>query len=181
MLKNSEQRYGVIAMLFHWLSAVAIVCLFFIGLWMMDVGYEHHWYDLAVHYHESLGIILAIVIILRWVWRQLNTRPTYVSSLSSLEKRSATIVHHSLYFLCLVIFISGYLMPTADGRGIDVFTWFTVPALIDLKYQQVDIAGDVHIWLAYVLMVLACIHTLAALKHHFIDKDNTLNKICKLH
>jgi len=176
-LINTQQHYGVIAILFHWLSAIAIIALFVVGLWMMEVGYEHSWYDLAVHYHESIGMLLIIIMILRWLWRQYNILPRFSNTLSSLEKRSAISVHRLLYLLCFIILITGYLIPTADGRSIDIFNWFSVPALIKLEYQQVDIAGDMHFWLASLLVGLSGIHSLAALKHSFFDKHNPLNKI----
>jgi len=175
-LRNSTKSYGVIAKTFHWLNALCIVGLFALGLWMVGLDYEHQWYDLAFHYHESVGVLLILLISLRWLWRQMSVLPEFDQSLSSLEKRSAIIVHRLMYLICFTILISGYLIPTADGRTIDVFTWFFVPALFELTHQQVDLAGDIHLWLAYVLMALASVHTLAALKHHFIDRS-TLNKI----
>ena len=66
------------------------------------------------------------------------------------------------------------MISTADGRGIEVFNWFEVPALPALIEQQEDVAGLVHYWLATSLIVLAGVHALAALKHHFINKDKTL-------
>ena len=177
MLKNSQQRYGSVAIFFHWFSAAAITGLFVVGLWMVDADYEHDWYDLAFHYHESLGVILALLMLLRWIWRQCNVRPLFSHTLSPIEKTSAITVHRLLYLLCLVIVISGYLIPTAGGRGIDIFTWFMIPSLVDLSHQQVDVAGDIHFWLACILIAFAGLHSLAALKHHFIDKDNTLNNI----
>ena len=176
-LKNSSYAYGAIAKFFHWLSALCIVCLFVLGLWMIDLDYDHQWYDLAFHYHESIGVLLAVFILLRWLWRQINVSPTFEPSLSTLEKRSAIIAHRLMYLLCFIIFMTGYLIPTADGRSLDVFMWFSVPAITELTHQHVDLAGDIHFWLACGLMALASIHAFASFKHHFIDKDRTLKKI----
>lgn len=73
--------------------------------------------------------------------------------------------------------ITGYLISTADGRGIDVFEIITIPAFGSIIENQEDIAGLIHKWLAYLLILLAALHAFAALKHHFIDKDNTLNRM----
>lgn len=73
--------------------------------------------------------------------------------------------------------ISGYLISTADERPIEVFGWFSVPSFGSFIDNQEDIAGTIHEWLAYVLIALASVHALAALKHHFIDKDNTLKRM----
>ncbi len=74
-------------------------------------------------------------------------------------------------------FVSGYLISTEDGRGIDVFDWFTMPGAGALFSHQADIAGDIHLYSAVVLISLAALHAIAALKHHFINKDNTLRKM----
>ena len=78
------------------------------------------------------------------------------------------------------MFTSGYLISTADGRAIDVFNWFAVPALGELIENQEDIAGDVHFYLAWILIVTASLHAIAALKHHFFNKDDTLKQMLRL-
>ena len=69
---------------------------------------------------------------------------------------------------------AGYLISTADGVGIPVFGLFEIPALVSGLPDQADVAGVVHLYLAWVLVVFAGLHGLAALKHHFIDRDATL-------
>jgi cytochrome b561 len=93
------------------------------------------------------------------------------------ERKAATAGHHTIYLLLATLFISGYLISTSDGRGIDVFTWFTVPSAGELFPNQSDIAGDIHYYVAITLIVLAAGHAIMALKHHFKDKDNTLRKM----
>ena len=75
------------------------------------------------------------------------------------------------------MFLSGYLISTADGRGIEVFNWFEVPGLGSFIENQEDLAGQVHEYAAYILIGLSSLHALAALKHHFMNKDNTLKKM----
>ncbi len=72
---------------------------------------------------------------------------------------------------------SGYLISTADGRPLEVFGLFEIPALISGIDGQEDRAGEIHLALAYSLMGLTGLHAVAALKHHFIDKDRTLLRI----
>ena len=73
--------------------------------------------------------------------------------------------------------LSGYLISTADGRAIEVFGLISVPALGSLVENQEDIAGVFHKYAAYLLVTLAIMHALAAVKHHFIDKDQTLKRM----
>ena len=88
--------------------------------------------------------------------------------------KSAKITHVFLYLLIFSLFVSGYLISTADDRGIDVFNWFSLGSLGRFFADQEDFSGMVHEYVAYVLIALASVHGLAALKHHFIDNDNTL-------
>jgi cytochrome b561 len=82
-----------------------------------------------------------------------------------------------MYVILLALPISGYLISTEDGRGIDVFNWFTLPGLGALFEGQADMAGQIHFYAAWALILIAAVHAIAALKHHFINKDNTLRKM----
>lgn len=95
----------------------------------------------------------------------------------SYEVIAAKAAHGFMYLNLLALFVSGYLISTSDGRGIDVFNWFTVPSMGELFANQSDLAGTVHYYAAWVLIVLASVHALAAIKHHIIDKDDTLRKM----
>jgi cytochrome b561 len=94
------------------------------------------------------------------------------------EIKLAHLTHLLLYFLLLAIMVSGYLISTADNRAIEVFGWFAVPATITSLPDQEDIAGKVHLILASILIGLASLHAAAAVKHHFIDRDRSLKRIC---
>ena len=74
--------------------------------------------------------------------------------------------------------MSGYFISTAKGKGIDFFNWFEVGAITsEIEEGRADLIGDAHEVLAIVLAILVVLHSLAALKHHFIDKDETLKRI----
>jgi cytochrome b561 len=73
--------------------------------------------------------------------------------------------------------IAGYLISTAEGVGIPVFGLFEVPALVSGLPDQADTAGVIHLYLAWVLVIFSGLHALAALKHHFIDRDVTLKRM----
>lgn len=177
MLNNTLSSYGWVSILLHWLSAIVVIGLFAVGFWMVDLNYYSEWYRTAPMYHKSVGILFVAVIIFRVVWRLRQTHPVALGS--ETENRLASAAHGLLYLLLFSLFISGYLISTADGRGIDVFNWFAVPSLGELIEDQEDIAGLVHEWLAYSLIGLALLHAVAALKHHFVNKDETLKRILK--
>jgi cytochrome b561 len=79
-----------------------------------------------------------------------------------------------LYVALFALMIAGYLISTADGVGISVFGLFDVPALVSNLPNQADTAGEIHLYIAWAVVIFAGLHGLAALKHHFIDRDATL-------
>ena len=171
--RNSDDGYGAIAVVLHWGMAIAIGGTFALGLWMVELDYYDPWYERGPDLHRSIGVLIALTLVLRLVLRLTSPVPTPLPSHSML----ARVAHHVLYALVLIVAVAGYLMSTADGRGVAVFDWFTVPATLTSIEAQEDIAGDAHFYLACVLIGLAAVHAAGALKHHFLDRDETLRRM----
>lgn len=174
---NTREAYGVISIGLHWLIALLVIGLFLLGLYMTSLDYYDPWYQAAPDVHRSLGIIMLALLLFRLLWRLITPLPEPVGNDPRILQRMAELIHGSLYLLLFAIAVSGYLITTADGRGIEVFGWFTLPALLPVFDNMEDVAGEVHWLLAIVMMVLVGIHSLAALKHHFIDRDATLMRM----
>jgi cytochrome b561 len=174
MWRNTSDSYGLLAIALHWLVALTVVGMFGLGLWMADLNLYHPWYHRAPDIHKSIGLLLFAIMLLRLGWRFANPRPRPAPGVSRLEARTAAIAHALLYLLLFAVMIAGYLISTADGRPVEVFGLFGVPATITGIEDQEDVAGDIHLVLAMILVSLAAVHALAALKHHFIDRDRTL-------
>jgi len=174
--KNTSDAWGLITILLHWVSAILIMVLFILGLWMTSLDYYSDWYTTLPHWHKSLGIILFGLTIFRIVWRLCNPPPRALTTHKAWEQKSGHAMHVILYLITLAILVTGYLIPTADGVPIDVFNWFSVPAIVTAIPQQ-DLIGKSHLYLAYLIISLSTIHALAALKHHLIDKDSTLKRM----
>jgi cytochrome b561 len=179
-LGNTPQGYGAVSIAIHWLTALAVVFLFGLGWWMTDLEYYDRWYKIAPHIHKSIGILLFFLTLARLAWISGNPRLQPPPRSPQWERRAAALVHGLLYVLLLALMTSGYLISTADGRGIAVFNWLEIPALPWRLEHQEDIAGEIHAILAYALIGLALLHAAAALKHHFIDRDNILRRMLGL-
>lgn len=175
--RNSDAQYGWVAIILHWLMAPAIIGLFVLGWWMRTLSYYDPWYRQAPALHKSIGIILLVLLLVRLLWKLANPTPGEEPGTPRWQALAARLAHGLLYLLLLVIMLSGYLISTADGRAIEVFGWFSVPATVQGIDHQEDIAGQVHKLLAWSLMALVALHALAALKHHYIDRDATLRKM----
>ena len=181
MLANTEKQYGLLTITIHWLVAIAFFALFAVGFWMVDLGYYDDWYRKAPELHKSVGVILLLVMLMRVALKWFQVSPKPLAGTSEVQEKAAHIAHFILYLLVFVILVSGYLISTADGRGIDVFELFELPSIGLLFDNQEDIAGAIHKYVAYAGMGLVILHALAALKHHFIDKDQTLLRMLGKH
>lgn len=176
-LRNTVQRYGLVAITLHWLAAITVFALFGLGWWMTELNLYHPWYYKAPALHKSIGLLLLAVMVFRLVWRWINPLPAPLPTHSRFERIAASLVHGLLYLLLFTVMLSGYLISTADGRPIEIFGVVAIPATITSIPEQEDVAGKIHLILASVLIVLALLHAAAALKHHFVDRDNTLRRM----
>jgi len=172
---DTYDSYGLISISLHWLVAAAVMGLFVLGLWMVELGYYHPWYQRAPDIHRSVGVLLFALMLARVAWRYTNPRPETIGSVT--ERNAAAWMHRLMHALMYLLVLSGYLISTADGRGIDVFGLFSVPASVSGLHKQADIAGEVHELLAFTLIALTILHVLAALKHHLVDRDQTLKRM----
>lgn len=175
--RSTQDNWGQVTVFFHWVTAIVVCGLFGLGLWMADLDLYHPWYHDAPHIHKSIGVLLFVVTLARLIWVRLDGKPAPLPTHSSHERQLARLIKVALYILMFSVMLFGYLISTADGRAIDVFNWFSVPATLSGIDKQEDIAGIIHLWLAVTLISVATLHALAAFKHHFIDKDRTLQRM----
>lgn len=175
-LKNSPDRYGLIAISLHWLMALIIIAMYPLGLYIDSLDYYDAAYRVVPYWHKSIGIIVLALLLVRVLWRLVSPPPAPLEQ-SRILLLASKLVHLAIYVLIFVTLLAGYMISTADGRAIEVFNWFEVPALPAVIEQQEDVAGLVHYWVATALIILAGVHALAALKHHFINRDQTLTRM----
>lgn len=176
-IRNTATEYGLVAILLHWTIGVAVIGLFGLGLWIGDLDYYDAWYQRGPALHKGLGVLLFILVVVRLLWRRLNVQPAPVPTHSVRERRLARLAHLSLHVLLVGTMLAGYLISTADGRPVDVFGLFQLPATLSGIDGQEDIAGEVHELLAFALIGVTVLHAAAALNHHFIDRDRTLKRM----
>lgn len=179
MLRNSDKSYGWISIIVHWLMAIVILFVFGLGLYMVELTYYDAWYKGSLELHKSLGMALLILLVFRMFWRVINSKPAELAG-PKWQKISAGLMHRGLYLVMLLLLVSGYLISTADGAAIVVFDLFNAPALPWNVENQEDIAGEIHEVLSWLLVTMVTVHALAALKHHFINKDSGLTRILKV-
>ena len=181
MLKNTKDTFGLVALSLHWIVALVLIALFALGLWMVDLDYYDPWRKAAPEIHKAVGVLLFSILIARVIWRWISPPPQPLQSQPAWQRRAATTTHALLYLLPFALIGSGYLLSTADGRPVDVFGWFAIPATLHGIDGQEDIAGDVHFALAMTLIAVIVLHIAAAIHHHRVVGDNTLRRMLRPH
>ena len=176
-ITNTENNFGLIAILLHWIMAVIIIGLFVLGKIMHDLDYYDPNYHVFPWWHKSFGLVIAFLLVFRVFWKWKNPSVIAIKPNKPIELKLAKLVHVLLYLLILICCISGVMISTAERAGIEFFGWFEIPALISNGASQADFAGEIHELSTLALIVLASLHLLAALKHHFINKNNTLKRM----
>jgi len=174
---DTASGYGVVSRLLHWGCALVVFGLFALGWWMVDLGYYDAWYQRGPALHKSVGVLLAVAIVIRVVWRLSQAGPEPVPTHGTWNRLLAWGGKMVLYLLLIVITVSGYLITTAAGDDLVVFDIVKIPAVLTGIDNLEDLAGEIHEWVAWLLVGLAALHGLAALKHHFIDRDETLRRM----
>ncbi|WP_049723134.1 cytochrome b [Gilvimarinus polysaccharolyticus] len=179
MLKDTRAGFGFISIAIHWLSALAIVFLFGLGIYMVDLGYYDPWYHKGPTLHVSIGLLLLLVTLARLLWRLCNPKPVALARQNKWQLRAAAALKIVLYSLLLTLLLTGYLVTSAEGKGPELFGWLTFPVFLQINAAQVDIAGFVHRIFGWLIVIFAALHGLAALVHHFIYRDRTLLRMLK--
>jgi cytochrome b561 len=129
-------------------------------------------------WHMSLGITLLALAVVRVLWRIFDRTPAWPAQMPRYERFLAALVHWAFYGLLFAVPISGWLLASVEGESLTLFGWFNVPALGPPGGEQREhLIEEVHEVLFNGLFVLAIVHVVAALKHHFIDRDNVLRRM----
>ena len=174
-IKNSEKSYGIIAISLHWAMAILLIALLVLGLYM--VGLAISLQKLKLYgWHKEYGILALILVIARLAWRFANITPL-LSELPLLEIIAARAVHWVFYVLMFAMPITGWFITSAAGLPVSFFGWFVLPDLISPNENLMQLFQLLHKWLGYGLIATILLHTAAALKHHFINKDDILRRM----
>ena len=177
---NSETRYGTVAMLLHWLIALAIISLLIVGKYMHELPNSDPNKFALYQLHKSFGITVLVLTVLRIVWRVVNKVPPLPPGMPAWQRWGAHASHVLLYVFALAIPLSGWAMVSASPLGIPTL-WFGVAEIPHLPVTPSEDAREqfeeVHELLGNLLILLLIAHVLAALKHHFWDRDTVLRRM----
>ncbi|TWI61509.1 cytochrome b561 [Pseudoduganella lurida] len=170
-------RYTKPAMLLHWLIAVLIVAAFTMGLVMVDIPGFTPTKLKYFSWHKWMGVTVLALAALRLLWRRANRPPPHPASMPQWQVRAADFTHVLLYVLMFAVPLSGYLYTTAAGVPVVYLGVWQIPAAFAADPDLKATLKPVHYWLNMGLAALVFMHVAAALKHHFVDRDDVLKRM----
>ena len=171
------KKHPLTTRLLHWLCAILVLALFVSGWYMVELDYYSTWYQTLPELHILGGVLLMLFWL--WVLVRLFTakRIDFNQPHKPLEQMTAKWIKRLFYLLVLLMVSTGYLIATGQGEALIIFEQLKLPAISHFTSAQIDTMGLIHEYASYLLMVLVFFHTLGALKHHLIDKDDTLKRM----
>jgi len=177
-IKNTEDHYGIVTILFHWTMALLIIGMLGLGLYMVRIPSSPEKGELIV-LHKEFGVIVLLLVALRLSWRFLNKIPALSSTIPKWQAVAANIAHYLLYGCMFAMPITGLLETAAAGYTVSFFGWFELPALGSPNEALKSIYGAMHEWIAYGLIIIVVLHAGAALMHHYIERNNVLRRMLR--
>ena len=169
-------RYSGVAIGLHWLIGLMILISFSAGLYMVDLSLSP--LKLRLYsWHKWAGVTIFMLVLIRCLWRITHAAPTLPADMPRWQRIAADASHFVLYALMIAIPLSGWLMSSAKGFQTVYFGVIPIPDLLQKNKQLGESLTLVHQALNFTMIGIVILHAAAALKHHFIDKDDILRRM----
>ena len=173
MLRNSQYAWGGVARALHWSMLALIVIQISLG-WAAETWRLSPMKLELFIWHKSTGILLLLLAVIRIGWRLTNPPPHPPDGLPGWERVAGIAVHVTLYVLIVAIPLSGWVINSAANIPLNVFWLFPLPDITAPSKSLADFAARVHFGLLVTFSVVLCLHIGAALRHHFIRRNDVL-------
>ncbi|MBJ7486573.1 cytochrome b [Brevundimonas sp.] len=178
-MAEPRNRYSAVSLAFHW--GLALMILAQVLLITAHEATEGPLSREFIQIHKALGLTILVLTLARIGWRIANPALSMPAGTPKWQAFAAKATHVLFYVLLIGLPLGGWAASSAAGRAIEWFGLFSWP-LLPLP-QSRELAGtfmDMHEAGVKVLYVLLALHVVAALKHHFVDRDNVLHRMIPL-
>lgn len=176
MLKNTKDSYGAIVKFFHWLISMMVFVLLISGIIQINISDKPTVFFLFT-WHKTVGLIVLALMVGRIGWRFVNVTPA-LDHIPTWQRIASRLAHFAFYFLLIAMPLSGWIMSTASAHiphlfGLYLFPMPGIPSSKPLAHT----AETLHMIFAISIVTILSLHILAALRHHFMLKDNVLRRM----
>lgn len=172
----AREHYDGVTKTFHWLIFALVAVQYLLGFTMPEIHRNPPPPQLLNSLHMSLGTLILVLILARFVWRLGHPVPQ-LAELPRWQQNAAVAVHLLLYAILVVDPVLGWIGANAHGWSVTVFGVITLPDLVVNHSPIGRQLSDLHITLAYVLLGVIGLHVLAAFYHYFITRDRVMQRM----
>jgi len=173
--RNTTRSWGTLSKTLHWIIVLLIINQWVLGQWSESLTGLPKLKVLG--YHKSFGMTILMLAVIRLAWRLMNPVPDLGAETKPWERVLAKISHVLLYGLIFAMPLTGWLMSSAKTYSVSWFNLFAFPNLVGKNDRVYHLTNDLHHQLFNVLLAVAALHIVGALKHHFIDKNHVLKRM----
>ena len=175
-LRNTTTRWGGVSQFLHWLIVALIITQVILANIAMDLPIGVRKLAMFAR-HKSFGLTILALAAIRLLWRWTNPTPPLPNTLKPYERTLAQVTHAALYLLLFAMPLTGWMMTSARGFPVSWFNLFQLPDFVPKNQELYEAMKETHHALAYTLGAVVFLHVAAALKHHFVLRDDVLRRM----
>ena len=176
-MSTQPTHFVLLARLLHWLMALMIIAMLFIGAGMVaSVSARHEW---LINLHKPLGIAILLLVIVRLAVRFSTKQPPLPADLPGWQALAAKASHVLLYALMLVLPLLGWAMISAAGDPVILGSSLQLPSIVSANAQVFALLRNAHGYLAYLMFLTVLLHLAAALFHGWVRRDEVLDSMLR--
>lgn len=176
-LRNSSRGYGAVPQMMHWVTVALVILAWFLGQFD-DIFSKGAARAAGLYVHISAGLAVIGILVLRLMWRLADPPPPPEhAALGVWLDRAGRLTHYALYALLIAAPISGIILQFGRGNTLPFFglTEIASPWVADRTFAHT--VKEFHEVTANALVILAALHSAAALIHHWVLRDHTLARM----
>lgn len=175
-LRNTDIEYGSVAKALHWLVAIGLFAMIYLGL--EQSGMERGDERARIRFiHASIAAMVLLLMTIRIIWRFMNDVPAHPDGMQAWQRMSSSVVHWGLYLAVFAQLTAGAIMNGTGGRGIPLFGLFTIPVPVNEDHDAHEWWEEVHEFMWKPVAALLIVHIVAAVYNHFIAKNDVVRRM----
>ena len=175
---RGRKRFTPFQRLLHWLMAICILAMLFIGVGMVSTIMPK--YLTLVSIHKPLGIAILVLALIRLTARLRYGAPSLPADLPEPMKLAAYLLHYAFYVLMIGMPLIGWGMLSAAAYPVVLFGRVHLPAILPRSDSLHALLWNAHFYLAFVFFALILLHVAAALFHALIRRDGVFDAMASV-
>ncbi|WP_406741507.1 cytochrome b [Acinetobacter lanii] len=179
-MSNNTQYYTRTAQVLHWLMALIFIVAWIIGFYsgnFLSYDADGSFKGQVITLHKNIATTIIFLVAIRIFWRYTHPAPKLPDSMSPTMQKAAHAGHLILYMMLIAMPVTGCLYSWSAGHPAPVLYLFEIPRMVQDNPELLAVVKPLHVYLSWTVGLLIVGHVLAALKHHFIDRDHILRSM----